>query len=402
MNRNFPQDNNWIVWKEIDDISNGRFKMDEVNHIYFAYLTGEELITAIELKNKERYFIHNNIQINEEDNENTDEKKDTQKIVQTIKSDIKKLASFEDIEKYLSTSKRKLLNSKFKRFEMIKVNQKDNEEVLATNFMDVIHDTYSVPSLINFIKKTTQSSNGVLNLSNLYCLTTDIIEKLYTQNGTTFEKVENIILNQNYGLNADYAWISKTFPNVKIFDIINCQNMTIKNVANLVETNSWMIVLNFHRCANLDIRVIKEITRYTKCLQKLAFDDVQFICQYSENELLLSEDEWKCISGDTLQYLMINSKNLTLDVVDYLVKSFKKLEYFFVDENILKMIERNIQGGINQQEQIIFASVQDQTRGLKYQKTVSFKNLFKDKVNRKPVSDSMLKRIKESGGALVL
>ena len=99
------------------------------------------------------------------------------------------------------------------------------------------------------------------------------------------------------------------------------------------------ITLNY--CCSINIRILLYISQLDH-LERLVIDYPNFYCQVSPKEVIISKDEWKSNCSYSLKLISINSSNVTLDIVDYLIKSYPNLKDLCLDENILQTVGKNM------------------------------------------------------------
>lgn len=146
-------------------------------------------------------------------------------------------------------------------------------------------------------------------------------------------------------------------------------------------------------CPRITLRIMIPLLKLRE-LELIIIDDPLFWCQKGRYELFIQPEEWKCLDCPSLHRIVINSKNLTTDVIDYLINVCENLSEITLDEEIFKQVSRDIVGGYRG-EQLIFKSWQAPTKGFAIPKKVSFRNLIKNNVDSHTFSESMLAKIHE-------
>jgi hypothetical protein len=435
LNSNCAQGNNWITLYKFDDIAghsdtscfvthSGGYKpseekftltRDQLKHIYFTYMTDEVLITLIENVDGQLYLIHNNVSIQEEESDEEEEQpqeeqshtvelteddinngfksgtelKKTDTIpdlpeISSVESKIIKVSHIKDIVKCLTTKEQRSIGMRgWFKCKLKKVQRDLLDGVSYLDFISISSDENYIKVLDKYIKQ----SGDTLNLINNYSITTDHLENIGVQEG-----VQQLVLHQNFQINS-FEWL-KNFPNMKLLNFWYCHQIEMAQIEQICQMLPDLEVINIHACCRMNLRVLIPILKLKK-LQKLAIDDIQFWCQKGIHELFVLPDEWKNLYCPTLTKVAINSKNLTLDVIDYILQSCPKIEQFLIDEDILKMVGRNSIGGYEDGEIITFHSWQNPNKGMQIHKDVTFKNMFKDTYNSQMFSDSMMRKIKE-------
>ena len=439
LNYNCSQGNNWITIYKFDEIIGHKDKryyevsqtqinekspeqcqlnFKDLRHVYLTYMTNNQLITIIESIDGCVYLIKNSVSIIEPECESESEPKKTEieevnikpktisddfdiqndplikrveeitalPQLQSINSQVFLLENIRALTKCLTG--RELRNIGIKKNKWLRGDLKKiyTDELSKISFMDFIHIETPKIYLELFEKYITQSGD-TLNLTHNYSITTQLLNEIKINNSIT-----QLILHQNYQID-DFSWF-KNLTNLKLINIWHNQRLEYKHIEQIVNILPNIEVFNLHSCCRINLRVLIPILKL-KNLQKLAIDDSYFWCQKSVHELFILSDEWKSIYCPSLQKLAINSKNLTLDVIDYIFLSCSNIQQFIVDEDILTMICRNIVSGYEQDKTVTFHSWQNPNKGFQIHKKVTFKNLFKDTYNSQLFSESMLKKIKQ-------
>jgi hypothetical protein len=129
-------------------------------------------------------------------------------------------------------------------------------------------------------------------------------------------------------------------------------------------------------------------------LEKLILDNPIMSCQENTYSTVIREEEWVAIDNSKMEIVLINSDNLTLDYIDYMVKQFTGLKLFIMGHLVLTKLEENIIGGYDEKDKIIFRSYEDKSSYVSTHKPLKIRNLIKNKYQA-PFSDSMLNIIKE-------
>lgn len=443
LNYNCSQGNNWITLYKIEEMISHKDKLyfetekddkiipkkpeecklvaKDMSHVYFTYMTESLMISLIETSDSKLYLIHNQLNVTDEnDDDNTDEQdkgltdkkldvvefKDEMvdnykqssetkltKVINTpklpqvhaIESKIYYLKELKHLLNCLSGKDLKAIGIRSKKWFQCELKKNQKEELGKMSYMDFIgisdEDHY-----VDQLNKYVDQSGEVLNLTNNYSVTPKLLGMMNLN-----KKVKQVIINQNFQID-DYDWLKK-LPNVQLLNFWYNHRLEYKHVEQIVDILPELEVFNLHSCCRVNIRMLIPILKL-KHLNKLAIDDVQFWCQKSIHELFILPDEWKDIYCGSLQKIAINSKNLTLDVVDYILHSCPSIQQFLVDDDILNMISRNVITGYDK-ETITFHSWQQPNKGLQINKRITFKNMFKDTYNTQLFSESMLRKIKE-------
>lgn len=441
LNYNCSQGNNWVVIYKFDEIINHKnrqlltingknicpvnsddYQLSSVDlsHIYFTYMTENLLITLIETYNGQLFLIHNTMNLIEPpEKTETPKQEETQSTtvelndamidqcienrdalvkkvdsivplpqLESIESKIYFLSTVTDLRFCLSKKEKTSIGLRDRKWFLgdaqLKKIQKDELDHLS--YMDFINIS-SEPRYLTLLNRYIDQSGETLNLTHNYSITPTLLNSIKDN-----FRVKELIIYQNFQIN-DFQWL-RHFPNIKMINLFYNHQIEQRHFEQIVQILPNLSVFNIHFCSRINLRVLIPILKLQQ-LEKLAIDDSQFWCQRSVHELFILPQEWKNIDCQTLQKVAINSLNLTLDVIDYLLVACPNITQFTVDENILKHINKDIVSGFEKDNVIIFNAWQNPSKGFQIHKKVSFNNLLKDNYNSQLFSESMLKKIKE-------
>ena len=438
LNHNTSQGNNWILQSNFDQIishtgreyyhvsATGVTKKNlesceltykVLGHVYFTYMTDQLIISLIETTDGQCYLIYNTVDMIEEDDSQTNEEQndepqsstieltdeminnmdmqDTNELksvndvpdlqqLQSIKSAIYYLENIKYALKCLTTKEQKLIG--IKKWLSGKVSTKIRDQANVVNYLDFLN-IENKELYLKLLNKFISAGGRLLDLTHNYSLTHELLNQVEINHD-----IQELALQQNMNIN-DFEWLNK-FPNLKLINIWNCQQIKQEQLEQICSLKPDIEVLNIHLCCRLNLRALIPILRLKK-LSKLCIDDSHFYCQIGIRELFIMPEEWRSIYCPTLNKLAFNSKNLSLDVIDYILIACPAIKHFFVDEDILKMASRNTTSGYDQDRELIFHSWQDPNKGFKIYRNPTFKNMYKNNYNQQLFSESMLKKIKE-------
>lgn len=280
---------------------------------------------------------------------------------------------------------RKQLNLKLRSKAKLKKTQISNlKGVVPVDFIGK-----SSTEQVQLFRKYAGQSKKNLDLSGLLFLEEEVI--LQAGDGSPFRH-EEVTLYQNHRL-TDFNWMSR-FPDMNILSI--WYNSHIKDAAidNLARNGTKLEILEFHNCNRLTGRIMIPISTMPM-LDKLIIDNQK--CQLHEElqETVISNKEWEELENNSLTLLFINSLNLTLDFINFVVMSFKAITTFYMDEAVLAKLEKNSSsGGKDKEDPILFRSIQNQKQGFKRFRDVKIYDLVKHK-GACTISDSMRRVIEQ-------
>lgn len=404
LNSNCSQNNNWIVLYQFDNLTHHEHKQiytvthdgrtlvnsypcevdrQHLKHIYFTYMTESMLITYVELINGLYLLIHNESTVSESDNDDVSVDLPT---ITTIDSKVYCISSLTDVWNCLTGRERKSIGLRDRDWlgNQPKLSNQERLILKNINYLDFINvnDENQYVSLLNTY---ITNSKGIIDLRHNYSVSCELLSKV-----DVHPEVNELILYQNFQVN-NFDWLIK-FPNIKLINVWYCHQMDCSHFDKIGQLLPKIEVVNIHCCTRVNIRVLIPILKYS-CISKLAIDDDSFWCQKSAYDLFINDKEWKNIDCPSLTMLAINSTNLTLDVIDYILTSCPNLVRFTVDDSVLTNIIKNAKNGYELDSYIAFNSWQTPNKGTQIRKKVHFNNLCKDCYNSEPFSESMLKKI---------
>jgi hypothetical protein len=413
--------------------------IDNLSHIYFTYMTESKLITLVKMCNGEIYLINNSVELIENSNENgvvdgvgngsesenqpekpkTLEFKDemiekgipgtatpltcvglndgtsggmSESLPQmaSVASEVTRLCNLGEICQILSAKELKLIGLRRKDFLKSDLKKVQRDELSRTCFLDFVGlqddgDVKYLTILKRFVASASQT-NGQLNFTHNYTLRAKYLSML---NMAETKNVTSLSINQNF-LIDDYAWLAK-FPTVRALSFWYNHRLDLPLVQQICQMMPQLEVINFHGCCCINLRILLPLLKLRN-LVKIAVDDPMFWCQKGIHELFILPEEWKTLHSDSLEKIAINSDNLTLDVIDYIIGVCPKLQQFIISDKLLPMISRNATSGY-QPNIVSFHSWDSPNKGLQFHRNIRFKGMFKDTYNAQMFSESMLRQI---------
>lgn len=441
LNYNCSQGNNWVVMYQFDQIVNHHDRQcfrasgknmvelpidqhpiltaQDLRHIYFTYMTDKIIISVFETLRGQLFMVKNQMTISEAPTtdkapetpqlaeqtieltdeaidqmlDNQDIKKVDEKIplpqVVSIESKLIQLDQIKSLAFCLSKKEKKQIGIKDTDWLGTTFKKSQRDELAKISFMDFIRvdkeDEYV--ALLNQLIDQVSSTTGTLNLTHNYTVTPALLKQVKPNTG-----IKQVIIYQNFQID-DLEWLEK-FPNLKLLNFFYSHQLEQRHFEQLTTVAPHLQVLNIHYCARINVRILIPIFKLRE-LEKLAIEDQEFWCQKSIHELFITPKEWKSMDSPSIQKIAINSHNLTLDIIDYLLTACPNVTQFTVDEEVMKSVNTNIESGCERDAYIVFNAWQNPQKGFQIHKKVHFKNLMKDNYNKQMFSDSMLKKIKE-------
>lgn len=156
-------------------------------------------------------------------------------------------------------------------------------------------------------------------------------------------------------------------------------------------------IINITYCCNMNIRILLPMLTYLPNLRKLLIKDENFNCQQSEYETIIKDAEWKTLLNyrNRLEKIAIDSCNMTLDIVDYLLMVCPNVSDIILDSDIMNNLVNNIINGTNKDNTVCFRSITDLNKVLKACKPIKFKQLFKDKMKNALETSEFMNKLRE-------
>lgn len=279
------------------------------------------------------------------------------------------------------------------KMELKKAERDRLEEILAIDFMDYHKDKEGMLKLWHKflfqrlkIARDTKSKPSI-DFSGHFNITEDIIEQT---NKKLLESFYEVLFLQNIQF-TNLTWL-RHFKKLKCLSFWYCYQLKNKHFELICRLLPDLESLNVHNCYQVNNRILVP-TLQMKKLIRLCLDNRVMICQTNVYQGVVTNKEWEVLNNHSIEYLSINSDNLTNDVIDYIIKACHGLKKFLVNTLILKRLKPEIVEGYSQ-EKITFQSNEDIKLGFKAMRDIKIKNLLKDKYEPN-FSESMEKLIEQ-------
>jgi hypothetical protein len=238
---------------------------------------------------------------------------------------------------------------------------------------------------------------GSLDLGNMFWLSPEgIFEMTPHMNG---DNITTITLNQNFNL-TNYGWL-QDFPKIQQITLINLPELDdigFSDLRNDLPTSINDVTIHF--CQKLTMRIMLDLLALPN-LEVLCINNSKMVCQPNAYSGVIGETEWKVLSPATsLNKLLINSGNLSMDALSYMLPFCPNLERLVLHPTVYETLAKNIveeapDVGLGAPADLTIASLNAQTS-----KTVKrpFKitGLLKDKYSE-PFSQVMMDKVKADG-----
>ena len=398
LTKNCSRQNSWIVVARFGEIisHDGHLFYDELGHqvdelplkadnleyVYIANLSPAKLIAIVQVADK--YYVIKNFNNNFEDKNKADDS-ENDVVSKPVDSTIHMTSSIDKAISLLSSAERKEVG--LKKRHKITLKPKEQKALEGIVNIDFVGKSKSEQCLL--WDKLLAQSGDTLDLSGMYLIDPEVMG---SGSKRKFNQIKTVILYQN-NLVTRFEWILK-LPALKTLSIWFSNQLEDNMLENLSAYGKTIQELEFHFCYKLTGRALIEISKLP-LLDKLIMDNPVMSCQENTFETVIKPKEWRKIENSSLQLVMINSDNMTVDFIDYMLISFPNVERYVLSDKLIDKLHQDSAHGYEKDE-IIFQSFADTSKGFKRYKKVRMLNLLKNKVDRQKFSDSMLKIIEKN------
>lgn len=353
---------------------------ESLQYIYFAIVDNDKLLTLVEDPSG-YYIIENSRTVTEKEEQSaTDGTTEDDEIL--INSEIRYSRTLDGILSTMSRGKQKQLG--IKRNDKCKLRSAE-----VTALKGIVH--------IDFINKSPDEKQGLwnkyvkscdktLDLSGFHTLDINVLRKSPVKN----ERVTSIILYQNIHI-YELDWLDH-FPNLELISAWFINMMQDCHLDALVYSARKLQTFELHHCYQITGRALLHLSRLP-LLSKIIIDNDQLPCQDNPFRTIILREEWESMDNRSVEFIMLNSNNLTLDYINFTLGAFKVLRKFVMNDIILDKLYKNTYSG-EEKEKVVFQSVSDGKRGFGRFRDVKVYGLLCSQVDDNVFSDSMLERIK--------
>lgn len=368
---NCPKQFSWIVHQNLNEILKDTkysdfvdeereelaLSQDDILYFHSVNMTATELTCLLEARDG-FYLIHNIKNENE------------------ISSETKRFKDLEQFEKETSKKLQSLLQISKPSVRKMTQEQRSRE------IFPYLYSQQDEPYSLMDAEVSLTGEAGHLDLSYNFTVTSD---HLFNWEPKYF--VREITFNTCYQV-RDFKWLSADWlKDVKKMNFVNMSQLTNRNLEFIVSKVPSLTELYVHVCPQVNIRVLLGVLKPTQ-LEVLCLDDPRMACQPNSYSGLIKEEEWELFRNRSLKKLLINSNNISLDIIDYLKTSCLSLEHLIIDESKYKYVKENIVSPGTEEPKISVAS----TKGVKLElgRDFQMKNLLRLRYSQ-PFSNTMLK-----------
>lgn len=361
---------NWVIYQNLDAILKDSIytpstapkieSRDDLTYIHSTHFTTDHL-TAI-LETTHGFYVL--------DNHKTPEK---------VESRVS-YCSYDDLPtliKNMTNKLRETLNIKKLHSQKLTQNQR-TRSLLPYDF----HPQQSIQQQIELLNKY-QSEKSHLDLSDVTGLTTSTLKEWNPSH-----MIRELTLNSCYQI-REFEWLQTTWvQNIKKLTLINMTHITNASLEYLTHNLSQLEELYVFSCPQVNIKCLLTTLNIDR-LQVLCLNDPNMACQPNEYSGLITETEWGKFRNRSLKKLLINSNNISVDIIDYLRKSLKGLTTLILNPVKYKYFKESlINQGTSSSREITVASTEN--KAVKLKSDFVLKNLLKHRYQA-PFSKSMLK-----------
>jgi hypothetical protein len=209
--------------------------------------------------------------------------------------------------------------------------------------------------------------------------------------GEKYPSVKKISMNQNVHMSGSFSWLYY-FPNLTTLSVKYCP-ITDESLDLIYRYAPNLTTVEFHNCLNVTGRCLLTLAKCLK-IEQIVIDG-ECKMQHNNFETVIKDEEWKELKSLTLSSLSINSSNLTLDFINFCLKSFPALTNFLMNDEVLVKLSKNARSG-HSDDKIYFQSFADPDgpNGFYRYSDVKITDLVRNKYGP-AFSESMLRKIKE-------
>jgi hypothetical protein len=203
--------------------------------------------------------------------------------------------------------------------------------------------------------------------------------------------IEEMVFFQNIRI-GKWSFLTQ-FANLHTISLWYMYQLKDDDIITICRSAPKLQAINVHQCYQISNRAIVPILSLLKEVERVALDNKVLICQKNAYQGVATEKEWSCIKSTSLKYLLLNSDNLTQDVIDSYLKACPNLQRFIMNTLVLKRLRQNVSEGVGP-ETITFQASEDLRLGFTVKKDIKIANLLKDRYEPS-YSASMLQVIKQ-------
>lgn len=240
-------------------------------------------------------------------------------------------------------------------------------------------------------KSNTAISPSTNPLNSIGHLDLSDVTGISTQSMTTWKPqtlIHELTLQSCYQI-RDFEWLDTIWAqNLKKLTLINMTQITNDSLTHIVKHLPNLKEFYVFSCPQVNIKCLLKILDIDR-LTTLCLNDPNMACQPNEYSGLITETEWEKFRNRSLTKLLINSSNISVDIIDYLRKSLLSLETLILHPSKYNYLKESlVNQGSESARQLTIASTDN--KAIKLGADFVLKNLLKHRYSA-PFSKSMLK-----------
>ncbi len=368
---------NTIQYIYIADMNIKPLNKDENNSTSNSIPKEQATLFSILEDNQNKYYLIRHIGIREVKPKNHISKEPEQF---EINSRIDIFDTLQSLIDSLSATDKKKYNLKLKK-NKDKKDKNKHKDINTITGLNFINNWQNKELLIKFI-----GDKEFLDLSGLFLLNSNIFRDIEQ----TFNTVKTICIYQNARfVSFDYL---KNFPNLETLSYW-CVNLQDEDLIALANTRIQK--LEFHQCNLLTGRCLPILAKM-KLLTMLLFDNQYMLFQKNTFNTVLHEDEIKDINNESLETLILNAHNYTMDFALLVFQMFTRLNKMVIPQDVYETFIKNGYSG-HEKDELVIQNYDQPQFTITFRKQVRFRNLLKSRYNNQPFSDAMMKAINRRG-----
>ena len=361
---------------------------DALKYVYLAHFE-EDRVTTIVQDDQYYYLIDNQktktatVAEPRAEPESGADAEQEQKEYDLYTSDIKFHTDIKGLISMMSGGQRKRL--KIQLSKKAKLKAKDVSALNGVTYIDFINKTHE--EQVELWKTYMKQQKDHIDLSGFFLLEPQVLIDAGVKGSQ-----DQIIINQNNRF-YNFEWL-KLFPKLKVLSIWYVNMLQDEHVGQIAKTAPNLNTLELHNCYQVTGRALIPLFGM-HLMEKLIFNNEKCSLQESGLETVITDEEWMQINNASLNILLIDSHNLTLDFIDLVLKRITGLKHFIMNEIILEKLRKNSASGCDDdREPVTFHSASNLQSGFKRYRHVKVYDQVRNKCGNM-FSDAMLKIIAE-------
>ena len=343
-----------------------RLTHDTLKYVYFAHFDKNRVITLVQ--DSDTYYLIDNEQAEDGG---------------AVKSTIYCGATLSRVLEHVTGARKKAIGLKPR--DKATLSDKQRRALRGVTYIDFINASKD-EQLSLWEKYTTEQQGGRdtrLDLSGFTMLTDEILDSQPL-------RYQEVVLYQNNSIRT-FTWLSRV-AGLKTLSIWFNNGLRDADIENIAASAPGLEAFEVHSCMSLTGRMLLPLSKMAS-LNKLIINNVECAWQEKSYETVISDEEWGAVSNSALRILLIDSYNLTLDVIAFILRGFKDLTNFIMCPQMLQKLRQNSAAGY-MDEKVTFHSAENYQDCFTLRRDVRVYDLVRSKCGNK-FSESMLRKISE-------